>query len=244
MKLKLIVVNLLTLIRIIGTIILIPLYKIFNGKIVGIISFFCYFTDSIDGILARKWHVSTFFGAIFDGFSDKLFTIINFIILYLITPYALIPIIIEILIVLVQTFKYNHNLNVQSNIIGKSKVWILAITVVLTFFCSDIESISIISIEFKNYILNIPNKTLYLYLLMPAIIMEILTLFSYIFEICFPKNIEILVEKNKKIEMPKLNLEERKEYIKNVWLNPEFYEKHKDDTNLKDLRKLSKEISR
>ncbi len=243
MKLKLIIVNLLTLIRIIGTIILIPLYNTFGGKIVGITSFFCYLTDSIDGILARKWHVSTFFGAVFDGLSDKLFTIINFIILYLITPYALIPIIIEILIVLVQAFKFSRNLNVQSNIIGKSKVWILAITVVLTFFCSDIESISFLSIEFKNYILNIPDKSLYLYLLMPAIIMEVLTLFSYIFEICFPKNIEILVEKNKKIEIPKLNLEERKEYIKNVWLNPDFYEKHKNDTNLRDLRKLSKEIN-
>lgn len=242
MKLKLIIVNLLTLIRIIGTIVLIPLYNSLGGKIVGIVSFFCYLTDSIDGILARKWHVSTFFGAVFDGISDKLFTIINFIILYLITPYALIPIIIEILIVLVQAFKFSRNLNVQSNIIGKSKVWILAITVVLTFLSSDIESISLLSLEVKNYILDISNKTLYLYLLMPAIIMEVLTLFSYIFEICFPKNIEILVQKNKKIEIPKLNMEERKEYIKNVWLNPEFYEKHKDDTNLRDLSKLSKDI--
>jgi len=95
MNLKLWIVNILTLIRIIGTIILIPIYNIYGGKVVGIVSLICYLTDSIDGILARKWKVSTFFGALFDGFADKLFTIINFIVLYLITPYALIPIIFD-----------------------------------------------------------------------------------------------------------------------------------------------------
>ena len=186
MKVKLAIVNLLTLIRIIGTIILIPLYKECGGVVVGITSFFCYLTNSIDGILARRWKVSTFFGAIFDGVADKLFTIINFIILYMITPYALIPIIIEILIVLVQTFKYNKNLNIQSNIIGKSKVWVLAITIVITFLISDINSINFLSLKFRELILNIPNNSLYLWLLMPSIIFELLTLFSYIFELCFP----------------------------------------------------------
>jgi len=242
MKVKLGIVNFLTLIRLIGTIILIPLYNMFGGKVVGITSFFCYLTDSIDGILARRWKVSTFFGAIFDGVADKLFTIINFIILYLITPYALIPIIIEVLIVLVQAFKFNRNLNVQSNIIGKSKVWILAITVVFTFLISDVNNIGFLSLNFKEWILNIPEDIMYLYLLGPAIIMEGLTLFSYILEICFPKNIEILINKSDKIQTPKLSFQERKEYIKKVWLDPEFYEKHKNDTNLRDLSKLSKEI--
>lgn len=240
MKLKLIIVNFLTLIRIIGCIVLIPIYNVFGGRIVGLTSLICYLTDSLDGILARYWKASTFFGAIFDGIADKLFTIVNFIILYLITPYALIPIIIEILIVLVQTFKYSRNLNIQSNIIGKSKVWILAVSVVLTFFVSDINSLTLISEELKNWILNIPTNTLYLYLLIPTIIMQLLTLFSYMFEICFPKNIEIIISKQEKIKEPKLNHKERKEYFKNVVFSPEFYEKHKNDTNLKDLRKLSK----
>lgn len=241
MNLKIGIVNFLTLLRVIGTIILIPLYNTFGGKVAGIISFFCYLTDSIDGILARKWRVSTFFGALFDGFSDKLFTIINFILLYLITPYALIPIIIEVLIVVIQMIKFSRNLNIQSNIVGKAKVWFLAMSVVLTFLVSDINSVNFLSLSFKNWILGIPSNVLYLYLLMPAIIMEILTLFSYMFEICFPKNIEIITTKPKKMEKMKLTFEERKEYIKKVWFSPEFYEKHKDDTNMRDLRKLSKE---
>jgi len=239
MNCKLLFVNFLTLIRIIGTIILIPIYNVFGGKAVGITSLICYLTDSIDGILARRWKVSTFFGAIFDGIADKLFTIINFVILYLITPYALIPIIIEVLIVLVQLFKFNRNLNIKSNIFGKSKVWVLAISVVLTFFISDVNNISILSLELKKWIMNIPSSTLYLWLLVPTIIMELLTLFSYMFEICFPKNIEIITTKQEKIKSPKLNFKERKEYLKNVVFSPEFYEKHKDDTNLKDLRKIS-----
>ena len=92
MTLKLIIINMLTLIRVIGTIILIPIYQNFGGMYVGVLAFICYLTDSIDGILARKWKASTFFGALFDGVADKLFTLVNFIVLYLITPYALIPI--------------------------------------------------------------------------------------------------------------------------------------------------------
>jgi len=240
MNLKLWIVNILTLIRIIGTIILIPIYNIYGGKVVGIVSLICYLTDSIDGILARKWKVSTFFGALFDGFADKLFTIINFIVLYLITPYALIPIIIEILIIIIQMIKFSRNLNIQANVVGKLKVWVLAIGVVLTFLASDIDNIYFLSLEIKNFVLNIPDNNLYLILLGPAILMELLTLLSYIFEMFFPKNIEILTNKPSKIKIPKLNFEEKKDYIKNVWLSPSFYEKHKDDTNLRDLRKLSK----
>ena len=201
---------------------------------------FCYLTDSLDGILARYWKASTFFGALFDGLADKLFTIVNFIILYMITPYAIIPIIIEIFIIFIQLFKFNRNLNIQSNIVGKSKVWILAISVVLTFFISDINNLSLISLEFKNYITNIPKESLYLCLLAPAIIMEVLTLFSYIIELCFPRNIEIITTKTKRIKNTKLKRSDEFKYIKNVWFNPEFYQIHKDDTNLRDLRKLSK----
>lgn len=240
MYLKIGVVNFLTLIRLIGTVILIPLYYSFGGKIVGIVSLVCYLTDSIDGFLARKWRVSTFFGALFDGFADKLFTLINFILLYMITPYALIPIIIEILIVVIQLFKFNHHLNIKSNIIGKFKVWVLAISIVLAFLASDISRINFLSVDFRMWILSIPNNVIYLYLLGPAIIMEMLTLLSYMFEILFPKNIEIITTKHSKVENFRLPFKERKEYIKNVWLSPEFYEKHKDDTNLRDLRKLSK----
>ncbi len=237
MKIKLIIINFLTLIRIIGVVLLIPIYHHFGGLYAGILSLICYFTDSLDGLLARKWHASTFFGALFDGTADKLFTIANFIVLYLITPYAIIPIIIELLIVLILIIKLKNNLNLKSNVIGKFKVWILAICIVLTFVVSDINNISFISQSFKNCINNLNFNILYLILLSPAIIMEILTLISYILEIKTPKKIKILNKPHKEIVIPKLNGSKWNNF-KEIWLNPEFYDKHKDDTNLKKLIKL------
>jgi len=237
MTLKLVIINLLTLIRIIGTIILIPIYNSYGGVAVGILSLICYLTDSIDGFLARHYKASTFFGALFDGFSDKLFTLINFIVLFLITPYAIIPIIFEIAIVIAQVFKFTKNYNVKSNIIGKTKVWVLAICVVITFLVSDISSIGILSDAFKLKVIGFNNNS-YLPFLMPAIIIEFLTLFSYILEMYNPKHIKILNKEKKKLVLPELKNMNMWEKFKAIWLNPEFYEEHKDDTNLKDLIKL------
>lgn len=238
MTLKLIIINMLTLIRVIGTIVLIPIYQNYGGMYVGILALICYLTDSIDGILARKWGASTFFGALFDGVADKLFTIVNFIVLYLITPYALIPILFEIAIIVIQFLKFALKLNVKSNIIGKLKVWILAMSVVLTFLVSDVSSLTILTNEIREYILGIPSKTLYFWLLFPSIIMEALTFISYVLELFVPQKIKVLVEEQKELKMPKLkgNIWEN---FKEIWLNPEFYKEHKNDTNLKDLKKLS-----
>lgn len=238
MTLKLIIINMLTLIRVIGTIVLIPIYQNYGGMYVGILALICYLTDSIDGILARKWGASTFFGALFDGVADKLFTIVNFIVLYLITPYALIPILFEIAIIVIQFLKFALKLNVKSNIIGKLKVWILAMSVVLTFLVSDVSSLTILTNEIREYILGIPSKTLYFWLLFPSIIMEALTFISYVLELFAPQKIKVLVEEQKELKMPKLN-GNIWENFKEIWLNPEFYKEHKNDTNLKDLKKLS-----
>ena len=238
MALKLIIINSLTMIRVIGTIILIPIYKSYGGLAVGILSLICYLTDSIDGILARKWKASTFFGALFDGFADKLFTLINFIVLYLITPYALIPIIFELLIILIQIIKFANKYNVKSNIIGKSKVWVLAISVVLTFFVSDINSFDLLTENIRNFISHLPDSSLYFGLLLPAIIMEVLTFICYVLEMFAPKQIKILNKENKELKMPELKGKSTWKNFKYIWLNPKFYQEHKDDTNLTDLRKL------
>ena len=227
---KIIFINFLTFLRIVGTLIIIPIYHFFGGFYAGIISLFCYATDSLDGILARKWHASTFFGALFDGVSDKMLTLANFILLYLITPYALIPIIFEISIIFVQLFKYYRHLNIKSNIIGKSKVWILAICIVLTFFLSDLANVPLLSLNFKESLMNLSQNKLYFYLLLPAIIMEALTLISYILEIFNPPKMPILHHEPKAIIIPKMNNKTKWEKIKNIWLNPEYYEEHKNDS--------------
>ena len=72
---------------------------------------------------------------------------------------------------------------------------------------------------------------------MPAIIMEILTLLSYIQEIFKPLNKKALQEDNK--TKNKSNKRDW-QHFKSIWLNPEFYNLHKDEVNIKDLTKLSK----
>ena len=231
---KLIIINALTLIRIIGCIILVPIYNAYGGFTVGIFSLICYGTDSIDGVLARHYKASTFFGAIFDGIADKLFSLVNFIVLYLITPYALIPIIFEVLTVLVQVFKFNNNYNVQSNIIGKSKVWILAICTFITFIASDVNKLTFLSGSLRSFISSIP----YLYLLLPAIIIEVLTFGSYVFEIFKPSKKVVLKDNKKEIIIPEFN--NKWDRFKKIWLNPEFYHEYKNATNLLDIWKLTK----
>ena len=235
MVIKLLIINLLTLIRVIGTIILVPIYSAYGGYYVSLLALVCYLTDSIDGILARKFKACTFFGSLFDGAADKLFTIMNFIVLYLITPYAIIPIVIELLIVLVQIMKYNYNYNVQSNMVGKVKTWILAICVILTFFVSDITKATFLPFELRDWIIKVSSGSLYFWLLTPAIVMEFLTLISYIREI-FTENNQSKGENNNKSSSSKVSWSD----FKNVWLNPEYYDEHKNDVNIKKVTKISK----
>lgn len=240
MYIKLLIVNLITLIRIIGTIVLIPIYNFKGGLWVAIFSLICYLTDSIDGFLARYWKVSTFFGALFDGLADKLFTIVNFIILYLITPYAIIPIIFEVLIVLIQLFKFNKNYNIKSNFIGKLKVWILATSLIIAFMVSSINEITFIPESIRKQLLIVSPNHLYFWILLPSIIICALTLLSYVIEI-FKPNKKVEVVTHEKTEVPLMTSNKGLSYFKNIWLNPKFYYEHKNETNLKDLRKLTKE---
>ena len=237
---KLLIVNLLTFIRVIGTILLIPIYKHYGSLWVGVISLICYATDSVDGFLARHYKVSTFFGALFDGVADKLITIVNFIILYLITPYAIIPIIFEILTTIIQLIKFNKNCNIKSNFIGKLKVWVMAITLVTAFFVSGIKDITFISDTFKDKILNTPSNILYLIILLPAIIISIVSFMSYVIEI-FKPNKKVMAVVHQKEEVPIMSKNKGLTYFKNIWLNPDFYYAHQFESNLKDLRKLTKE---
>lgn len=239
MIVKILIVNIITLLRIIGTLILIPFYNVYGGFKAGLFSLGCYFTDTLDGILARKWKVSTFFGSMFDGIADKLLTIINFVILYLITPYAIIPIIFEILTVLLQFFKFNKNYNIKSNIIGKIKIWLLALSLVILFIVSDITSATFIPLHLRELILSVPANSLYFWILFPTIIMELLTFISYIVEIFKPSK-KVIELDNKKIDRSKYKNNTKKEYFKEIWFNPEFYSEHKNNTNLKDLWNLTK----
>ena len=203
----LIIVNAITLSRIIGSIILFPLYFCFGAKTIGLILAIFFLTDWIDGYLARKFKVSTFFGSIMDSVCDKLIAIVACTVLFFINPYMIVPIVIEILIVLVSLLNVTQNNTAKASYIGKIKMWVLSLCVVIGFFICEND----------KTIINICVAA-------PASIFGFITLLGYLKKVIKGS----VVVKNEK---PKYKSFKE---IKYMLFSPEFYDKNKDKKGLLD----------
>ena len=204
-KLWLIIVNIITFLRIFGSIILFPIYFRYNQFVVGIILTILFLTDWIDGFLARKFNVSTFFGSIMDSISDKLMAITSCIILCYINKFMILSIVIELLIIIVNTVVLTQKGNIKSSYIGKIKTWILSISIILGFF-----------------ICNSDTKLINFFVAIPAILFEFITLFDYLKK-CFKIKIKITNDKPEYKNIKEIN---------KMLFSPEFYEKNKDQNGL------------
>lgn len=135
---KKIMVNMITALRGIGGILLVPIFSIY-GSIPAAVWFISFMaTDWIDGYLARKYEVSSFFGALLDGMFDKLFGIISFLLLASISPGYMIPLLFEAGILGYGLYSASKGNNVKSTIIGKAKMWFLAVSVLLGLLNTDL----------------------------------------------------------------------------------------------------------
>ena len=202
----LIIVNLITSSRIIGSILLFPIYFKYGQNVMGTILTVLFLTDWVDGYLARKYKVSTFFGSIMDGVCDKCMAIVSCIILCFINKYFLIAVIFEVLIFLTNTFALTQKGNIQSSIIGKGKMWVLSICVILGFFFSK------------------DNNLINFIIAAPAIIAETITFGDYLI-----RSSKVKVQ----IEAKKPHYKNIKD-INKMLFSPEFYLAHKDDEGLID----------
>lgn len=156
MKKGIILVNLITLIRVIGAFLLVPIYLNFGSLWLGIAVLFFISTDSIDGFLARRLKASTFFGAAFDALSDKLFNIIVLSIVAFINPKMFIVLMLEIGILIVglhSAFKGNKS---KTSILGKVKMVILSISIIVILLLNDypklMELFNLSMIDYKSII--------------------------------------------------------------------------------------------
>lgn len=201
----LIIVNMITLTRIIGSIFLFPIYFKYGQNVMGIILTILFLTDWIDGYLARKYNVSTFFGSIMDSICDKVMAIVSCVILCFINKYFIIAIIIEALIFITNTFILTQKGNIKSSLIGKGKMWVLSICVILGFFFSK-EGRTVVNLLIAG----------------PAILAELITFYDYL-----KKGSNVKVE----IVAQKPHYKSFKE-IKKMLFSPEFYDNHKDDEGL------------
>ena len=160
--LKLVIVNLLTSVRLIGSIILPFIYYYKGPVIVSIWVLVIFSTDAIDGRLARLWKVETFFGSLLDGICDKLFSIVSLSILSYIRVIMIFPLLLELAIIGVNTIAYKDNKNVQSSKLGKRKTVLLAATIILSFILlASPLYIDLLPITLKGIFVTYDSITLY-----------------------------------------------------------------------------------
>lgn len=136
--------NILTSIRIILTPFIIYLSYIGKIKEALILIFIASITDMLDGMIARKFNLTSNFGAKLDTVSDKLFACSLIISLILKNKLFILCLIGEILIATINLISYFNNDNYGTKYIGKIKTTILFITVGLGFLSLLFGNITII----------------------------------------------------------------------------------------------------
>lgn len=126
-----VIVNLITLSRILFSIgLLFIMDKINSLKLLGVIALFLL-TDQVDGFLARKFHVQTLFGAAADTLADKILCLTLLVPICKKEHSALLLIIGELLIVFVNAIASFKGKLTKASFIGKTKMWILSINIIL-----------------------------------------------------------------------------------------------------------------
>lgn len=126
-------VNFITTFRFLYTLIL-PLLEQKISNVAFLINIIVLFlTDSIDGILARRFKVQTLYGSIMDTIADKGLSIILMILLLGKIKILYAVLILEIIIAVISIYGIAKGNNIKSSMIGKFKMWLLSITIVFGF---------------------------------------------------------------------------------------------------------------
>ena len=136
--------NVLTCIRAIAPIPFNILYFTGNLKGAVLILMIAFFTDAIDGKIARKYNLVSKFGATLDAVCDKLM-VVGVIIPVCSSRYGLIiNLLLEIIIAGTNTLASILGIRTKSSMIGKFKTWPLFITIILAYMSLFLEIPSII----------------------------------------------------------------------------------------------------
>lgn len=266
-KKEIAIVNSVTGTRFLASFLVIPTFKVLGGVSAAVFSGIFLLTDFIDGFLARKFKASTFFGAAFDGATDKAYGIISFALLMTINPVIFaIPLLFEMAIVVAQNKKMKKGMNIKSNMIGKIKTWFLGLSIVGSFIAVDLLNLPPF-IEYIKYasldkVATIKESLLLLGIELPAIVFQLMTFNSYnkeskeelpieeekIVEDNLNKEDEVLednatiklqeIANEKESLQEEMKLLEKMKALGNALFDPEYYDKNKD----MPIRSLTKEL--
>ncbi len=228
--LGIIFVNLITLGRLFGSFI-VPFIYVNNGIDVAATWTICLFlTDAIDGFLARRFKVSTFFGCAMDALSDKLLNAVSFILLSFNYNIMIPPLIVEIAILFTIYSTYRFGGNVQTSATGKIKTIILDVCVVISYLLLSISNlhtsniILVFLIENTHYIISILGC--------------IITITSIITLIDYNKKYKLVRSNPELIHVKKQNRTKKSfsEILSNAF-DTEYYSKHKNEPIMAQLYK-------
>lgn len=140
-------VNLITTTRFIYTLILPILQSKMSNDTFIINLIILFLTDTIDGFLARKFNVQTFYGSIMDTVADKTLSIVLLIILANYINILYVVLLCEVLIALLNSFEMARRKRTKSILIGKIKMWFLAITIIGCYLhCFKMITIEVVDV--------------------------------------------------------------------------------------------------
>ena len=256
-----VLVNLITFIRSLGTIAIIPIFATYGAFATALSAIGFFSTDFIDGFLARRLHVQSFFGSILDALSDKAFGIVCLLLLSTLNPLFLVLIGLELGILYVNYKSVERGNNSQSSKAGKAKTVLLAASIIGSYFAYSAPTLktllSYINVSSFNALLSLNPGLISTILAIPAIAGSVYVVCDYqkkaqiqdakrnekveqkeknaaLSEIHSKKR-TLLKEKAKLIEKKK-ELKSREEIIHDLF-DTEFYLEHKDDSLKKLLYK-------
>jgi len=130
-KYKKYIPNILTISRMILTPFIVYLGLTNHIKILIGMAIIIALTDSLDGILARRWQVQSELGAKLDAIADKVLAIGLLIILIVRNHSFFYVLILECIIAFLNLYFYFRRGIVNSLMIGKIKTWIIFITIII-----------------------------------------------------------------------------------------------------------------
>lgn len=251
-----ILVNLITGIRSLGTVAIVPVFLQCGSFVTALAAAGFLVTDCIDGFLARKLKVQSFFGSLLDAVSDKAFGIICLLLLSSLNPIFLAVIGLELGIFAINYKSGMDDNNVKTSKAGRAKTLLLAATMVGSFFCYGAptikELLNYVNVSAFNTLLETNPDVLTSILAIPAIGANLYVMNDYLNiakkqnkqkeEVAKPslsdisKNLQEIADQKAELLQQKEEIKELKsrQEIMHDLFDPDFYLEHKDD-NLKSL---------
>lgn len=179
-----ILVNMITAIRSLGTIAIVPIFFSYGTFVTALAAAGFFLTDFIDGFLARKLHVQSFFGSLLDALSDKSFGIVCLLLLSTLNPIFLLIIAVEIGIFSINYTSIQNGNNAKTSSVGRVKTVLLAASIVGSYFCYSAptlqEILKFINISSFNKILELNPNLISTILATPVIGASLYTASDYL----------------------------------------------------------------